>query len=315
MKLLHWWSLCATLSTVVGAPQSGVRPLVLWHGLGDSHSSPGMMDFAQRIQVIHPGLFVHSVYIEEDLAEDRKAGFYGNVNEQLEFVAAQIAEIPELQNGFDAIGLSQGGQFLRAYVERYNEPPIHNLITFGSQHMGVSDIPKCRAYDLLCLAARRVARSAAYTEWAQTNLVQAQYYRDPNNLETYLTANHFLPFINNEISEQRNETYAQNFASLNTLVLLIFEDDRTVVPKESAWFGSEQPAEDIKTDNSQIVFRPQRADNIIPMRSQPLYTEDWIGLRQLDERGAVVFDACNGEHMHMGDCWERIVRQYVGGPF
>lgn len=61
---------------------------------------------------------------------------YGNVNEQIDLVAEQIANVTELKDGFDAIGFSQGGQFLRAYVERYNTPPVHNLITFGSQHMG-----------------------------------------------------------------------------------------------------------------------------------------------------------------------------------
>lgn len=61
---------------------------------------------------------------------------YGNVNEQVDFVAEQIANITELKHGFDAIGFSQAGQFLRAYVERYNTPPVHNLITFGAQHMG-----------------------------------------------------------------------------------------------------------------------------------------------------------------------------------
>lgn len=33
---------------------------------------------------------------------------YGNVNEQVALVADQIASIPELQDGFDAIGFSQG---------------------------------------------------------------------------------------------------------------------------------------------------------------------------------------------------------------
>jgi hypothetical protein len=33
---------------------------------------------------------------------------YGNVNEQVAFVADQLASIPELKNGFDAIGFSQG---------------------------------------------------------------------------------------------------------------------------------------------------------------------------------------------------------------
>lgn len=33
---------------------------------------------------------------------------YGNANEQIEFVATQLASIPELRGGFDAIGFSQG---------------------------------------------------------------------------------------------------------------------------------------------------------------------------------------------------------------
>jgi hypothetical protein len=33
---------------------------------------------------------------------------YGNVNEQVQLVSEQISAIPELQDGFDAIGFSQG---------------------------------------------------------------------------------------------------------------------------------------------------------------------------------------------------------------
>lgn len=65
-----------------------------------------------------------------------------------------------------------GGQFLRAYVERYNDPPVHNLITFGSQHMGVSDIPGCKPLDLTCQLARRAALGGVYTPWAQSHIVQ-----------------------------------------------------------------------------------------------------------------------------------------------
>jgi palmitoyl-protein thioesterase len=67
-----------------------------------------------------------------------------------------------------------GGQFLRAYVERYNSPPVHNLITFGSQHMGVSDLPVCRPGDWTCQLARRAARQGVYGHWAQENLVQVR---------------------------------------------------------------------------------------------------------------------------------------------
>lgn len=70
----------------------------------------------------------------------------------------------------------KGGQFLRAYVERYNSPPVNNLVTFGSQHMGISDIPGCTRYDFLCQAARRAAKQAVYSEWAQINLIQVCYF-------------------------------------------------------------------------------------------------------------------------------------------
>jgi hypothetical protein len=68
-----------------------------------------------------------------------------------------------------------GGQFLRAYIERHNDPPIRNLITFGSQHMGISDLPACKPYDLLCNLARNAVRAGVYNEWAQQNLVQVTH--------------------------------------------------------------------------------------------------------------------------------------------
>jgi palmitoyl-protein thioesterase len=213
-----------------------------------------------------------------------------------------------------------GGQFLRAYVELYSHAvaPVHNLITFGSQHMGISDLPLCNPGDLPCQLARRLAKSAVYSKWAQENLVQAQYFRDPKNLPTYLASNTFLTALNNEIPESRNATFARNLASLDALVLILFEQDRTVVPKESAWFGSEAEAEPepdlLATDHGQILLGSGTSEppTIIPMREQPLYVEDWIGLRELDERGGVIFKTCAGEHMRIGDCWEAIVRNFTG---
>lgn len=156
---------------------------------------------------------------------------------------------------------------------------------------------------------------------------QAQYYRDPTQMDSYLASNRFLTSINNEIQELRNETYAHNLASLDTLVLVLFTRDKTVVPKESAWFGSEAVENEMSNeplfDNSyespgnteQVAMGTPHTTSkaIIPMRLQPLYVEDWIGLRELDERGGVVLESCEGEHMQMSDCWEDVVRKYVGG--
>lgn len=34
-----------------------------------------MVEFADLIKDIHPGIFIHSIYIEENNDDDRKAGF------------------------------------------------------------------------------------------------------------------------------------------------------------------------------------------------------------------------------------------------
>ena len=125
----------------------------------------------------------------------------------------------------------------------------------------------------------------------------------PAPLPAHLASNKFLTSINNELDETINKTYAENLATLQTLVLVLFSEDQTVVPKESSWFGSYAPPEDDEVEKT-----------IIPMRLQPLYKEDRIGLRTLDERGGVVLKACAGEHMELStSCWRPLVRKYVGG--
>lgn len=138
---------------------------------------------------------------------------------------------------------------------------------------------------------------------------KAQYFRDPDRLPNYLASNKFLAYINNEIDDALNGTYGDNLVSLNKLVLVLFAQDKTVVPKESSWFGSYAPADE---DDARW---PWEDKPIIPMRLQPIYLDDRIGLKTLDERGDVVLESCEGEHMQLTqDCWQPIVKKFVGGP-
>ena len=146
------------------------------------------------------------------------------------------------------------------------------------------------------------------------NVYKAQYYRDPDQFPTYLDRNHFLPDINNEDPLSINETYAENLKSLNKLVLVLFSEDKTVVPKESSWFGSYAAQEDslhLHLDGAGVgTYGGERI--IIPMRSQPLYVDDTIGLRTLDERGDLVLETCESDHMDIEPCWRELVEKYVG---
>lgn len=180
----------------------------------------------------------------------------------MEEICEQLAGIEKLQDGFDAVGFSQGGQILRAYIQRCNTPPVKNLITIGAQHQGVSNFPGCpEDIPLLdfsvdkvdlelvqvnfphlelsqtpfrdCTWWQRMMKRRIYTDFVQNKSVQAQYFKDPLRMEEYLEKSIFLADMNNE-RPLKNETFAKNLSSLTNLVLFMFEDDVQVVPKESS---------------------------------------------------------------------------------
>lgn len=145
--------------------------------------------------------------------------------------------------------------------------------------MGVSDLPACRPGDILCQIAHLAARRGVYSPYAQKNIVQAQYFRDPRELPAYFNHNKFLTAINGELHETRNETFKRNLSQLENLVLVLFDADTTVVPRESSWFGSVAPPQE-DSGNQQVDIEGWRdRAEIIPMRMQELYKYDWIGLR------------------------------------
>ena len=63
-------------------------------------------------------------------------GFFKPVNEQVDEVCQKIKSDPHLQDGYNALGFSQGGQFLRAVAQRCPNK-MRTLISVGGQHQGV----------------------------------------------------------------------------------------------------------------------------------------------------------------------------------
>ncbi|KAI1758502.1 putative palmitoyl-protein thioesterase precursor [Hypoxylon sp. FL1150] len=273
-------------------------PVVIWHGLGDTFSAEGLQSVGELVEKVNLGTFVYYVRLDESASNDRTATFYGNVTLQLEKVCADLASHPILSTApaVDAVGFSQGGQFLRGYVERCNFPPVRSLLTFGSQHNGIVDYKACSAADWLCKGAMALLHGNTWSSWVQSRLVPAQYFRDPQDLDSYLEYSNFLADINNE-RLLKNETYAKNIADLENFVLYLFENDTTVIPKETSWFEEVNGTE------------------TTPLRARPIYSEDWIGLRALDRKGGLKFKTTPGEHMHLSDeVLEQAFTEFFG-PF
>ncbi|KAI1020190.1 hypothetical protein LB503_006229 [Fusarium chuoi] len=274
-------------------------PIVVWHGLGDQFNSDGMTSIQALAEEIHPGTFVHIIAIDEDPGQDQVATFKGNVSDQVSKVCEELAKHPILSTApaIDAIGISQGGQFLRGYVERCNWPQVRSLVTFGSQHNGIIDFRSCGATDWLCKGAMALMRFGTWSKVAQSSLVPAQYYRNPAteaDYNKYLENSNFLADINNE-RELKNQKYKANLSKLTNFVMWKFEDDDLVIPKESSWFEEVNGTE------------------VIPLRARELYQEDWLGLRELDRNGGLRFRSAPGTHLeNLPELLNETITNYCG---
>ncbi|KAI9783814.1 MAG: Palmitoyl-protein thioesterase 1 [Geoglossum umbratile] len=276
-------------------------PLVIWHGLGDNYDADGLKSVGNLAEQVNPGTYVYNVRLDDDPSADRTATFFGNLTTQLEKVCEDLANHPVLSSspgGINALGFSQGGQFMRGYVERCNNPPVRNLVTFGSQHNGISEFQECDANDWLCKAAMGVMRSSTWSSFVQSRIVPAQYFRDPEDLASYLENSNFLADINNERAS-KNKAYAANLASLDKFAMYMFTEDTTMIPKESAWFAEFNRTSGIVT----------------PLQQRDIWIEDWIGLRKLGEKDGLDFWTAKGRHMNLDDkILTKAFKEYFSPP-
>ncbi|GKZ28193.1 hypothetical protein AbraIFM66950_000003 [Aspergillus brasiliensis] len=263
-------------------------PLVIWHGLGDQYLNPSLQHLIQLAEATNPGTYTYLVHLGSSSTADRQATFLGNLTTQIASVCEQLTQDPILSTApaINALGFSQGGQFLRAYIERCNAPPVRTLITLGSQHNGISQFQSCAWNDFICRGAEALLHSGRWSPLVQGRLIPAQYFRDPepSEMEQYLQYSNFLADVNNE-REVKNQTYKENLGKLEKFVMYMFEEDRMVHPKESSWFG--------EVDGE--------SGGVVGVRERDIYKEDWIGLRGLDEKGGLVFRTLKGGHMQFDE--------------
>jgi len=273
-------------------------PVVIWHGMGDSCCNPSSMgSIKTMLEENIPGVYVTSLMIGNNVLADTENGFFKDTNKQIEMACDLIRGDENLQNGYNALGFSQGGQFLRAVQQRCPELGMKNLVTVGAQHQGVFGLPNCPGEVIyFCDIMRDLLNYGAYVDFVQNFLVQAQYWHDPLDRDLYIEKSQFIAEINNERAE-KNPSYAENLAQLENFVMIKHTKDTMVEPKESEHFA---------------FYAPGQADVIVPLRESPLYLQDWIGLKALDERGALHFLEVEGDHLQFSRQWfiDEIINVY-----
>ena len=192
-------------------------PFVLLHGISDSCLGSETL-WVQRNLENSSG--VKGICVE--IGNGFDSSWYMNMWLQVDEACQKISDIPDLSNGFNLVGLSQGSLIARAVIQTCDTlPRVHNFLSIGGPQAGVASVPLCLAgnFSGMCRAADALLRWAAYTPWLQKTLAPAGYFKIPTALDSYYIGCRFLPNINNEIVV--NSTYSKRLKSLRHIAFVM----------------------------------------------------------------------------------------------
>lgn len=266
-----------------------IIPTVFMHGLGDSGSNRGMKNLAKTVEDAYPGAYSIAV----DVADGMKS-YTSSIDSQVSDFAKVVASDPQLAKGFNAVGLSQGGLIVRAYVEQFNNPPVHNLISLCGPQGGVGDCPGGTP-TWMCNVGKSVMYGMGFSF--------SGYWKNPEGddaEQAYLEKSKYLADINND-RDDKNQRYKDNMLTVNKYVMVEALNDTVVVPHASEMHG---------------FFKWGGTDEIVAWRDTEGYQNDFIGLKTLDEANKIDTYTYEGDHLRWSnDFWTNTVIPYLGDTF
>jgi len=264
-----------------GRPQRAVLssdiPVVVLHGL--ESSSTKLEPFCEWL-----GETFNTTVFNIEIGNGEKTSLYSPLNNQLNELCDTLYSIDELQDGFNFIGISQGGLLARGYVERCNLYPVLNLITLVSPHGG--EYFSTITFNM-------------YSDFFQEHFSVANYWRNPVDLYTYFNKCRYLPLLNNEVNHSDSLRQIENMLSLTNFVMIWSPEDSVLNPAESGKFS---------------FF--DESLNIIPLEDTIVYRDDLLGLRVLNDTDRLHIYETNCSHVdHRNpECYSQvyaILKNYI----
>uniref|UniRef100_A0A7S3KB39 Palmitoyl-protein thioesterase 1 n=1 Tax=Euplotes crassus TaxID=5936 RepID=A0A7S3KB39_EUPCR len=208
------------------------------------------------------------------------ASIFYNINYQGKILCDKIHQDEQLKDGnFSILGISQGAVISKYIIEYCPlKHPVRSIVTFGGPHMGVSFAPTFPKETWLGTALAWIINKFVYFNFMQYLVAPADFWIDPTNPQGYLKHSRFLAEANNERNFDQNRK--DLWLALKHARFVKWEQDTTIIPRESSWWG---------------MYSPDY--NIVSRFDTEVYKKDLIGIRTLEEEGRADFISIPGDHM------------------
>jgi palmitoyl-protein thioesterase len=250
-------------------------PIAVFHGLGDICLNPGMSDFTKKLGK------------ETDSISHCFESGGSLLDFSTSFVSQAQKACDHLKNHEDfkgkdisVVGLSQGALIARYIIEECNfGGSVKRFISIGGPQMGVAAFPHCES-GIGCNILNKITGSVVYYSAIQNHVGPAGYFKVYNDEESFIKGSTFLAELNNERITPNSESYKNKIMSLEKMVLIKFEKDTMIIPRETAWFQ----------------FYNEKKE-LLEFKDTEVYKKDLIGLKGLNEAGKIVMDSINGDHL------------------
>ena len=239
-------AVCFVCSAAVNPAPKDRQLLVLWPGLGNACWNRGLADLIDDIRERYGTIDVHCV-------DAGYGGLFGDVESQIDDVCEQLRDVVDSKYPIKVsyLGLSQGGLFLRAMLQRC-DLPAGALVTLGSPHAGVSSWPSCPvdvdvgSESWFCTVMDRlVIHDVGTAAMIRRTIVPASYLTDDEAPAP------FLATVNSCRESSIGGLHALKFKA-EKFVSFAFEYDDMLEPPTSAWFWH--------VDHGRVVPAEQQPD-------------------------------------------------------
>ena len=245
-------------------------PVAVIHGFYDSCENSF---FSTLIKVLKYNVYDFAVCLKTGEGSDSLSLSF---EEQCQKACEEIKKYPQFKNDFSILSISQGGLIARYLIQKCNmEGNVKKLVSLGGPMMGTSKVPFCLE-GVVCFIINSLVDYFVYNKNIQNSVGPAGYYRTAGHIDDFKKSNSILYKLNNPSEKEKNK-----FKNLTNLVLIGFDDDKMISPKETAEFG---------------IFDENY--NVIKMRETDEYKNDVIGLKYLDENGRVKIVYLKGGHLN-----------------